>query len=287
MTTLANLRTEVRRRLGETATDFYTDDDILDLLNEAQRDFASTGGIVEGDRGYAIVANQYYYTPPSDFINMRYVLWQERDKLRYTTQRELFNILREDPDKEGVPQYYAVWDGEIRLYPTPTSASGSTAVDDTGDIDSSQATITVDSTADFPTRGRILIDSEEIQYYNKSATEFLQCVRGVAGTTAAAHLDNAVVSELEMRMFYYKDPTALVGDSTEPEIPAQYHEALVYYAVGMLMMKSSLHGEAQLPLGIYEQKKANARREIKMRQRDRNPRVWPYDIGRRTNMGPA
>jgi hypothetical protein len=49
-------------------------------------------------------------------------------------------------------------------------------------------TISVDSTANFPNAGRIIIDSELITYTGKSATQFnAGVVRGVGGTAAVAH----------------------------------------------------------------------------------------------------
>jgi hypothetical protein len=63
-----------------------------------------------------------------------------------------------------------------------------------GAIDNSQTTITVDSTSNFPAAGRIDIDTELITYTSKNATQFLGCVRGVNGSTAVSHLDNAVVA---------------------------------------------------------------------------------------------
>jgi len=62
-----------------------------------------------------------------------------------------------------------------------------------GAIDNVVTTITVDSTTGFSTTGTILINSELITYSGKTATDFTGCVRGVEGTTAAAHLDNAIV----------------------------------------------------------------------------------------------
>jgi hypothetical protein len=66
-----------------------------------------------------------------------------------------------------------------------------------GSIDNSQATITVDSTTGFPASGTILIDSELITYASKNSTQFLTCVRGVEGTTAASHNDNAKVYDAD------------------------------------------------------------------------------------------
>jgi hypothetical protein len=54
-------------------------------------------------------------------------------------------------------------------------------------------TITVQSTANFPNTGRIIIDSELIDYTGKTATTFNPATRGVGGTFAVAHaVGNAV-----------------------------------------------------------------------------------------------
>ena len=63
-----------------------------------------------------------------------------------------------------------------------------------GALNNSTTTVTVDSTTGFPTTGTIDIDLELITYTAKTGTTFTGCVRGTNGTTAASHLDNAVVT---------------------------------------------------------------------------------------------
>ena len=63
-----------------------------------------------------------------------------------------------------------------------------------GSIDNTQATITVDSTTGFPASGILAIGTELITYTAKTGTDFTGCVRGTNGTTAASHLDNAIVT---------------------------------------------------------------------------------------------
>jgi hypothetical protein len=62
-----------------------------------------------------------------------------------------------------------------------------------GDHLAGATTITVDSTAQFPARGYVVIDAEIISYTGKTATTFTGCTRGDDGTTAAAHSDNTSV----------------------------------------------------------------------------------------------
>ena len=63
-----------------------------------------------------------------------------------------------------------------------------------GAINDSITTVTVDSTTGFPATGIISIDSELITYTGLTGTTFTGCVRGTNGTTAVAHLDNAIVT---------------------------------------------------------------------------------------------
>ena len=63
-----------------------------------------------------------------------------------------------------------------------------------GSLDASTATVTVDSTDDFPEQGRIKIDDEEILYTGKTPTTFTGCTRGARSSRATTHSDNAVVN---------------------------------------------------------------------------------------------
>ena len=93
------------------------------------------------------------------------------------------------------PQYWALTDGkpissqkmqDLSNWPSLTLLNGG--------INDAVTTVTVDSTADFPSAGTITIGSEKITYTGITSTTFTGCARGAGGTTAAAHLDNAPVT---------------------------------------------------------------------------------------------
>jgi len=74
---------------------------------------------------------------------------------------------------------------------------------DTLAADTLSAALTADATsialndaADFPSSGRIKIGTEEITYTGKSSDTLTGCTRGVNGTVAQAHDDDADVTEL-------------------------------------------------------------------------------------------
>ena len=62
-------------------------------------------------------------------------------------------------------------------------------------INATATTLTVDSTADFEDNGFIRIGNEIISYTGKTATSFTGLTRGVSGTTASAHDNDAVITQ--------------------------------------------------------------------------------------------
>ena len=76
---------------------------------------------------------------------------------------------------------------------TVTFAAGADTLD--GAISAEAQSIVMDSASGFPTGGgRILIGSEQITYGGISSATLTGCVRGVNGTTAAAHSDSVAVT---------------------------------------------------------------------------------------------
>jgi len=68
-----------------------------------------------------------------------------------------------------------------------------------GAINASVTTITYDTvTGSIPSAGSIYVGTEQISYTSKSGTQFLGCVRGINGTTAASHLDNDITYTSKM-----------------------------------------------------------------------------------------
>jgi len=95
----------------------------------------------------------------------------------------------------------AVGNASFSLTPVlyqPTNGTGGSSglsTTTTATLTAGSATVPVSSTTGFATNGRIQIDSEKIDYTGVTGTSFTGLVRGAAGTTASAHLLNAVVSQ--------------------------------------------------------------------------------------------
>jgi hypothetical protein len=146
----------------------------------------------------------------------------------------------------GIPQFVSIWKGEIYFYPdssleykTTTLSSSLSAVD---------TTINVVSTTDFPEQnGRITIGSEKIRYQTKTATEFLNCTRGIEDTTASTHDSSAVVSENNLMIFYRRlEKPIFVSDADiistddlnrELNIPEEHMISIIDLTSYMLLSK--------------------------------------------------
>ena len=107
-----------------------------------------------------------------------------------TVQRYVFNGL----DAQQKAKVYATLDRENHeiTWFYPTTSVGNRSLN--GAITAADTTITVNSTAGYALTGSIEIDSEVIDYTGKTDASFTGCTRGARGTVAAAHDDEATVS---------------------------------------------------------------------------------------------
>lgn len=76
------------------------------------------------------------------------------------------------------------------------AGSGSSTLN--GAHTSGSTTLTLVSTAAFPSRGVVTVDSEQISYLNKNPTQLTGLTRGYHSTTAASHSSGATVSFTEL-----------------------------------------------------------------------------------------
>ena len=70
-------------------------------------------------------------------------------------------------------------------------------LDDTAGTGGSGTAITLDSTTDFTTTGKVIIDDEIISYTGKTSTNLTGITRAVDSSTRSAHADNTVVTLFE------------------------------------------------------------------------------------------
>jgi hypothetical protein len=110
--------------------------------------------------------------------------------------------------------------------------TGSALTQLNGVINNSVTTITVDTTTNFPNAGTLLIDEELITYTFKTSTQFGDgsnpCVRGALGTTAASHLDNALVDDATDYYGWGQSASATVNTQLRLWSQANFGQDLIF-----------------------------------------------------------
>jgi hypothetical protein len=237
MPTITTLTADARSRLVETTARFFTDAELLQWFIFAETDIASKTECLEKIASLSTVAYQQDYAFPTDYMDIEAILYENDTKLQDVDLRSWQYKITGSPDSTGDPEVYLPFRNKFRIYPPKADNATTTTLN--GAISDSATTITVLDTTGFCGWGRIIIDSEVISYTHITATTFLGCVRGDEGTTAAAHLTAATVTERDLQVYYYNQPATMTAGGDTPSIPAQYHELLVLYAVAIALKKDN------------------------------------------------
>lgn len=225
----------VRRQLGEPDFEFITDEDITEEVNEMQRDISHERiwPFYETIRSDSSVADQRDYDVDEDVVigKPHTIVFDSEPLAKIDAAR--FDILNWNTHVTGKPTHAGVWNNKIRLYPIPSDAADTTTLD--GALTAAATSITVADNSGFSPTGRIIIEDEIISYTGLSGTtQFVGCVRGEEGTTAAAHSSGETVTERNLIYTGSEEPTELRDISDLTAIPDP--SVLVYGAAMNLAM---------------------------------------------------
>jgi hypothetical protein len=123
--TPAQVETYARDRYNAASSTFWSQDVIFKLIYQAELELATECLVIEGepDTSISTVANTVSYSFPSLCIGIKRVLY-DGNKLRPIDFREYdaLNLSPSSTAPTGSPQYYAVWNSKLYLYPTPDAA---------------------------------------------------------------------------------------------------------------------------------------------------------------------
>lgn len=252
--TLENIRDLTRVLLSETTASFYTNAEINNWINYGLDDFCNRTKILEDISTDSTVQYQADYDLPTDYTAIKQV-----EIIKGSTTYFVFpNTLREQftgtqKITSNPPELATIWGDILRFQDRPSNAASTTTL--SGALSSAGVTISIASSTVLPNSGRVKIDSEVIEYWNvdRDNDEIEVATRGVEGTTATSHLDAATVTLRDIWFYHNKRATALTADSDTPEIPAQFHQALAYYAGWLGRLKSRDYDLAAQLKQQYEQ----------------------------------
>jgi len=260
--TLADLRRDVRSLVLEPAAHMFLDSELSTWLSLGIRDFSSRvlwySRIVAKD----VIANQFEYDLPADILKLELIRWNEQYRPRVLDEAEwsAATFLQTDVSKT-YPDFAFLYphDKRLAIYPKPSATSPATTLN--GALTAVATTITVASTAAFPTKGYLLIENEQVRYFATTATQFLLCRRGDGDTTAAAHADLVAVKSGQLQLYVRALPPDLTLSGDIPKLPDEYIEALTLYCGYRAYLKRQLYNEAGALNKLYLQKREEAMRE--------------------------
>ena len=122
---------KVRRQLLETIGTFWSDAELLDLINEAELDFHNRIRLLEASALMSTQIGRYNYPLPSNWLSSRALLlnklnsdgtdnWHrlQPTNLEKITQEKV-NFLSTNTNQLNTPYQYFIWNKEIWLYPVP------------------------------------------------------------------------------------------------------------------------------------------------------------------------
>jgi len=219
---LANMMNKVRVLMDEESDEFITDGQIKDAINDKQRDILSERLWTFNEAEYSQPGIQYQfdYAKPSELKTLhtaRYSTWPLRnisqarwEMLHWNTNQNTTN-----------PTHIAIFENKARIYPTPQASSLTTTLN--GGITDSQTTITVVAVTGFLIGDyyRFTVDDEIIYatFADTTTLQFTGCLRGQEGTTAAAHLTGATLTQNDIVFTGQLEPVDLAQLNDETIIP--------------------------------------------------------------------
>lgn len=193
-------------------------------LNDKQREIVHERlwTFAEGERSFATVANQFRYVPDSTRVGIINTVIHDSKPLTYL-DRQSWELVHVDSDStSSFATHFSIWNNEIHLWPKPSSAATTTAINDAANMSATATSVTVDSTSGFRSIGgfyRFIIDSEVIYATATTSTTFTGLLRGREGTTAAIHLDNATITERDIVYTFQVEPTDMSDITDETIVP--------------------------------------------------------------------
>ena len=256
---LRSMRKKVRRLINEVdeLNSSITNEEIDDELNMSQKEIAHDRlwSFYENTKSFSSVANQYEYSLATNVFKV-YDANYDTQPLAITDLHR-WEILRWDSDITGDPTHICMWGNKARIYPYPSSSADTTTLG-VAITTTTATTITVVSSSDFQSQGRIIIDSEVIEYTGKTSTTFTGCTRGAEDTTAATHLIAATVTERDFVYHFQEEPDNLADETDETAVSEP--SAVVYKSAAECALnldKETLHDRL---IGKYERAMAQLRK---------------------------
>lgn len=241
--------------LPDTDGGFLSASGAYRLLNLATQEMGRVVGGIKGLAGIQSTLGIPMYRSPVGWFFLSNV-WYDGWQCRLSNPNEifLFNNVQGvtalvSAESEGVNPMIQLWPQPVRTGGVTTAAAAIAATDTT--IQTTGITIVnfyppapvVDG---FLQLGLMQIDQEMIQYGVVQGNNFVGCVRGIGGTTAAAHVNGSTITELNIRLSGYRAPSFYsVGQSaTLIDVPPAWEIPIYQRMLAEVRESEQIYDEA-------------------------------------------
>ena len=257
MSRIADILRKARYRLADPDGDRWTDERLIQLVDEGQRDIAHQTRILKGETTLEMVVNQAIYALPDDVFmitrasyNGCQIEFATYDKMDELALVEVSSDYRHYSDRErrhgyssdynyrrvcwetatGAAVTHIIYDrrnlSEIRVYPIP----------DEGIVDERYTF----SSADMPYAGAqllgVVVDSDDytLDQYNGVVVDMFDPqinVETTDGTFPFGVVTDAYEYEATVKIWYIRTTKHITADTDELETPRMFDVALQHYVV--------------------------------------------------------
>ncbi len=232
MPTASYLIADMQAKLGDPLGNVFTSANLLNWLNEAQKEFCAEAMPLRIIDATVIGTGFQRFPLPSNKIMMDGVFTRNSIgmKMKALSFSEWNDQNAACPGARGKDSdSWTELDQTLYVFPA-YGVAGQTTTATLGET-STATTIRVTSTAGFKAWGRLLCAGEEIEYSSLDGTNFYGCTRGLGNTNPTVLPAGAVVTQCDLWMVYRRTATTLATVTDTPEIRSCWHEHLEYYAM--------------------------------------------------------
>lgn len=257
MATASALIAKIQTELGapnadSQANSLFASSNLYGWLDEAQGEFAKRTMCLRGINGQTVKTNQDSLPLPDDCLLVEAVIARKNwnRKVKKVTPTDFINQQTGVQTALGTdPSIWCEMDGRIYVFPRYSNSSLTTTLN--ASTTESASTITMSSTDNLRSYGRVLVSSEEIEYTGKTSTTITGCRRGVAQTTAASYASGTTVTQIDVDILYRRMPVALASTAS-PEIKSSYHDLLKYYVKHMALTAEGAMEKASAQFQLWD-----------------------------------
>jgi hypothetical protein len=118
--------TQVRANINESAAEFWTDDEIIQWINDGIKDIVRKTHCYQTTESINLIANQIEYTvTTSAYLIVKAVHYIDSDSKSHALELSSPNLVGREEDVEE-PEYYYDWAGKVGVFPALPAIDGET-----------------------------------------------------------------------------------------------------------------------------------------------------------------